>query len=104
MFNISTQEIDSNDEVNFTKIATDLYNTSGSTNALLRQLLQILEDDNGIKTGPRLSNGVIAAIAVAALTAVSGFVAVTVLVFTLLKRYTVKTLWSFQPLQWLHIV
>ena len=48
--------------MNFTKIATDLYNTSGSTNALLRQLISYqnhdnntkddnnTEDDNGIKT------------------------------------------------------
>ena len=96
------------DEVNFTKIATELYNSSGSTNTLLRQLLQISEDGNNTEddneTGPKLSNGVIAAIAISTLTAVLGFVAVTVLVFTLLKRYAVKILWSFQPLQWLHLV
>ena len=74
------------DKVNFVKIAGDLYNTSGSTNALLRQLLQISEDDDTImKTG--LSHGAIAAIVAGVLVVVASFVAVTVLVITCLKRY-----------------
>ena len=74
------------DKVDFMKIATDLYNTSGPTNGLLRQLLQISEDDDSVmETG--LSYGVIAGIVAGALVVVASFVAVTVLVITCLKRY-----------------
>lgn len=74
-------------EVNFTKLATELYNTSGATNILLRQLLQLpdLEDETSETTG--LSAGITAAIVIAVAVAVGIVVAVAVLVVVFVKRY-----------------
>ena len=71
------------------KIAADLYNTSSSTYTLVRQLLQLSEDDSDKSNFEGLSTSIIVIIIISALI-VSGFIVtiiIIVLVVIFLKRY-----------------
>lgn len=70
------------DEVNFTKLGIDLYNMSHPTNVVIRELLEISEDDNGMRetTEDFFSVEIIAAFAIAVLLSVIVLVVISTLI------------------------
>ena len=79
------------DAVNFTKIATDLYNTSSKSNAFLKQVLGISEsdiDEEGDENDTEsFSYGIVVVIILASLVAVGVCAAFTVFLIKWLKRF-----------------